>query len=157
MEKEVLFLKLLSFHGPCSLLAPAADCAFYPSMCVWASHTPAPLLFPDMKVKLSYCSTFSLKTLDLWVPQTLCFQVLENGGTEKWSDVFRVIHCTEGRRAASENAPLGIRQKGFYATQCLKRTARRGQCGVRLRTNSTDTAEYKILVFSLFQIIFLEN
>lgn len=82
----------------------------------WASHTPAPLLFPYIKVKHSECSTFSLKTLDPQVPQTLCFQVVENGGTEERSDVFRVIQGTEGRRAASENAPLRIRQKGFYAT-----------------------------------------
>ena len=116
MEKEVPFQKVLSFHEVCSLLAPAADYSFHPSMCVWASHASAPLLFPDIKVKHSYYSSFSLKTLDRWVPQTLCFQVVENGGTEERSDIFRVIYGVEGRRAALENAPVEIRWKHFYAT-----------------------------------------
>ena len=78
-------------------------------MCVWASHASAPLLFPDIKVKHSYCSSISLKTLDWRVPLTLCFQVVENGGTEERYDVFRVIYGVEGRRAALENAPIEIR------------------------------------------------
>lgn len=88
----------------------------HPSIGSRASHTPAPLLFPDIKVKHSECSTFSLKTLDPQVPQTLCFQVVENGGKKERSDVFGIIRGTEGRRAASENASLRIREKGFYAT-----------------------------------------
>lgn len=75
--------------------------------------------FPDIKVKHSYCSTFSLKTLDPGVPQTLCFQVVENGGTEERSAVFRVTYDVEGRRAASEKAPLRIDRKPFFFFMAL--------------------------------------
>lgn len=119
MEEEVPFQKVLSSHGP---RPPGSSCPPAPPSCtcVWTSHTPALLLFPDMKVKHSYFSAFSLKTLDTRVPQTLSFQVEENGGREERRDVFRVIRGTEGRRAASENAPLRVRRKGFIPLSAWK-------------------------------------